>query len=220
MTVQHLNIPEAQLHESKGVSTAAVNKHYVANGTGSGVWQKILPPELNGITTNGTLGQQVESDGAGGFRFNSISHGAIYFNNYTTPFTVDVLVANTYLKAAPTTIALGDSVNITEATTARLTYTGTLTGHFRVLASISLDQTSGADRILAVSIFKNGVLLAQSPVYVTAATGNIRNLSVLSDSINTVTNDYFEVWVKNITGLEDIRVYGMYLTIFSLGNHV
>ena len=67
MTVQHLSIPEAQLHESKGVSTAAVNKHYVANGAGSGTWQKLLPPELNGITTNGTVGQQIESDGAGGF---------------------------------------------------------------------------------------------------------------------------------------------------------
>jgi hypothetical protein len=38
-TVQHSALTDPNLHEPKGVSTAAAGKVYVANGSGSGVWQ-------------------------------------------------------------------------------------------------------------------------------------------------------------------------------------
>ena len=37
-SIQHLNMPEDGLHESKGVSTAAANKVYVTDGAGSGTF--------------------------------------------------------------------------------------------------------------------------------------------------------------------------------------
>lgn len=37
--VQHKDLPNAQLHEPKGVSAASVDTAYVANGAGSGTWQ-------------------------------------------------------------------------------------------------------------------------------------------------------------------------------------
>lgn len=40
MPTQHKNITEADLHEPKGVSTAAVGTFYKANGAGSGTWSK------------------------------------------------------------------------------------------------------------------------------------------------------------------------------------
>lgn len=43
MTIQHRDIPEAQLHEPKGVSTASLGHVYVATGTGTGVWKDIAP---------------------------------------------------------------------------------------------------------------------------------------------------------------------------------
>lgn len=39
MSIQHLNIPDAQIHESKGVATAANKATYVSLGTGTGVWR-------------------------------------------------------------------------------------------------------------------------------------------------------------------------------------
>ena len=39
--IQHANIPDADLHEPKGVVSAASGSTYVANGAGSGAWQKI-----------------------------------------------------------------------------------------------------------------------------------------------------------------------------------
>lgn len=38
MTVQHADIPEAELHESKGASTATAGAIAVADGVGSAVW--------------------------------------------------------------------------------------------------------------------------------------------------------------------------------------
>lgn len=38
MSIQHSAIPDAQLHEPKGVAAAATGKSYIANGSGSGTW--------------------------------------------------------------------------------------------------------------------------------------------------------------------------------------
>lgn len=217
MSIQHAAIPDAQLHEPKGVVSAAANKIYVANGTGSGTWKKIAPTQLEGITTAGTLGQHLESDGVGGFLFNQMAHGAIYFNSYATPSTIDIVTQDIYTKVTPTTTALGDSTDITEATTARLTYTGTVPRHLRVLASLSLDQVSGGTRVVSAAVFKNGVILQQSAIYISTTSSSIINASIIVDTVSTNTNDYFEVYIKNITGVEDIRVYNLYLTAFSLG---
>lgn len=37
--VQHKDLPNAQLHEPKGVNSASVDTAYVANGAGSGTWK-------------------------------------------------------------------------------------------------------------------------------------------------------------------------------------
>jgi hypothetical protein len=42
MTIEHKDIPNANLHEPKGVSTAADNTTYVADGLGSGAWKRNL----------------------------------------------------------------------------------------------------------------------------------------------------------------------------------
>ena len=41
MSIQHKDIPEAQLHEPKGVSLATSGKVYIADGAGSGAWAKL-----------------------------------------------------------------------------------------------------------------------------------------------------------------------------------
>jgi hypothetical protein len=40
-TVQHKDIPNAQLHEPKGVNSASVDTGYVADGSGSGTWKAV-----------------------------------------------------------------------------------------------------------------------------------------------------------------------------------
>lgn len=95
MTIQHNIIADPDIHEPKGVATAASNSLYVANGSGSGVWQTVdtssladgavetakiedlnvtgakvanqtlAPTKLAGITTNGTANQLLRSNADG-----------------------------------------------------------------------------------------------------------------------------------------------------------
>lgn len=58
ITIQHKNIPDAQLHEPKGIATVTVGKIYVSDGAGSGTWvDKSRYGELyiTGGTTSQTL---------------------------------------------------------------------------------------------------------------------------------------------------------------------
>lgn len=48
-TIQHRDIPEAQLHEPKGVSTATLGQAYIATGAATGTW-KDPTPNLKFIT--------------------------------------------------------------------------------------------------------------------------------------------------------------------------
>jgi len=47
MSIQHKNIPDAQLHEPKGINTAAARTTYLANGTGSGTWRKVTDLDID-----------------------------------------------------------------------------------------------------------------------------------------------------------------------------
>lgn len=59
MTVQHKLIPDADLHEPKGVAGATSGTVYKANGSGSGSWEY----PLTGLDTANS-GQVFESDGS------------------------------------------------------------------------------------------------------------------------------------------------------------
>jgi microcystin-dependent protein len=41
MTIEHRDIPNSQLHEPKGISTAAAGTVYTADGNGSGSWEEL-----------------------------------------------------------------------------------------------------------------------------------------------------------------------------------
>lgn len=62
MAIEHALIPDAQLHEPKGVASATAKTMYVANGAGSGTWTfpirrftAALTPSI--VTANTTVEQ-------------------------------------------------------------------------------------------------------------------------------------------------------------------
>jgi hypothetical protein len=67
MTVQHKDLTGNDLHESKGVSSAGAGTMETADGVGGSGWQKLATQSLEGVTSDGTAGQVVSVDGAGGF---------------------------------------------------------------------------------------------------------------------------------------------------------
>lgn len=67
MTIQHKDIPDAEIHEPKGINTAPVSTSYVSTGTGTGSWRKITPSELEGFSANlSQTNQKLVSNGSGG----------------------------------------------------------------------------------------------------------------------------------------------------------
>lgn len=55
MSVQHKEIPDAQLHEPKGVVSAANKSVYVADGSGSGSWRKLKESDLDYSSAAGNI---------------------------------------------------------------------------------------------------------------------------------------------------------------------
>lgn len=212
-TVQHSAITDPNIHEPKGVAAATINKVYVSNGTGSGTWQKLSPPQLAGLTTNGQAGDTLTVDGAGNFVFTGTPHGQVKFYNLNTPYTLTY--PSSFTKLAPTTTAGGIPSNFTESTTARLTYTGTDTVPVSVFYSVSLDQTSGSDRDLILAIYKNGSVVGGHSV-ITTSTG-LKHVMAGTTVTTMATNDYVEVFILNNGGSGNIRLYAMQLNAIFAG---
>jgi hypothetical protein len=213
MTIQHKLIADPDIHEPKGVAAATSNKVYVSSGSGSGTWQKLAPTQLAGLSTSGAAGQIIGVDGAGNFAFNGAPHGSIIFYNIASPYTLTY--PSVFTKIAATTTAGGIPSDFTEATTSRLTYTGTDTVPISITYSISFDQSSGANRDIEFVLYKNGAVSNGYSVS-TTSTGN-KHISSGTHVINMATGDYVELWSKNGGGSGDIRVYAMQINAIFAG---
>lgn len=86
-TKAHKLLTGTDLHESKGVSSAAVNTSYIADGAGSGSWTKIGPSQTDGTVQGGDvfLGVQTASASA-----------TIAFKNGSSNGSTIIVMDNTY----------------------------------------------------------------------------------------------------------------------------
>lgn len=205
MTIEHKDIVDPNIHEPKGINTAASNTFYRANGVGAGTWAKVPTQGLAGISGNGSVNQSLVVDGAGNQKIlNGTAHGSIYFLNIASPSVVTY--PSLYAKINPTTIANGGAIEFTENTTASLVYTGTENRFATVNASASVAQSSGADRDIRIAIYKNGVIVSSSESILTATTTHKRRIATFTD-IPLVTGDVIEAYIKNDGASGDISVF-------------
>jgi hypothetical protein len=212
-TVQHSALTDPNIHEPKNITTAAANEVYVANGAGSGTWKKLSPPQFAGVTTNGQAGDTVTVDGSGNFVLTGTPHGQIHFYDLASPYTLTY--PSSFTKLAPTTTASGIPSNFTEATTARLTYTGTDTVPVSISYSVSLDQASGADRDIIVAVYKNGSV--SNGHSVTTTTSGQKHTMAGVHTVTMATNDYIELYILNNGASGNIRLYAMQLNAIFAG---
>lgn len=90
MTIQHKDITGDNIHEPKGIATAAAKLSYVSNGSGSGTWKRIGTDNLLGLTTDGgVVGRKLITNGSEGFTlaYDNL-YGSMVMTNNTTAFTV------------------------------------------------------------------------------------------------------------------------------------
>ncbi len=99
--VQHKDLPEAQLHEPKGISTAANRQVYVASGSGTGAWAKVKSENLEGLTGDGGVANKViVTNGTGGFAsYTKNAYGVMGItnnsNNFVTTAAADATLQST-----------------------------------------------------------------------------------------------------------------------------
>ena len=204
MTIQHKLITDPDIHEPKGVAAATSNKVYVSTGSGSGTWQKLSPPQLSGLTTNGTAGDTLSVDGSGNFVLSSAAHGHVDFYNLT-PYSL--AYPSTFTKVAPTTTVNGNASQFTESTTARLTYTGTDTAPFLISFSASIDQSTGTNKDISFAIAKNGTVVGGYSL--TSTQSGQKHILTGSFTVSLATNNYVEIFALNSGASGAVNVYAL-----------
>jgi hypothetical protein len=186
MTIQHNTITGSDLHEPKGAAAAAANKVYVANGSASGAWSTL---------TTSTM---------------ALPKGKFWFYNISTPYALAYGAATQ--KVAPTTIASGLGSLVTEATSARLTYTGALTTVVKLDYDVSLGQSAGSNKDLTIAVHKNGAVIAGSEQFISTTSGEI-HVATGSTIVSAATNDYFEIYAFNTDGAGTMNFHKVGLTL-------
>lgn len=109
MAIQHSNIPDAQLHEPKGVASAELNTSYFADGSGSGDWKKVGVETLSGLSGDGGVARlKVVTDGANGFDlYRDYAFGKMHITNNSTPFAVTAAADSTLNTASQYVLLTG-----------------------------------------------------------------------------------------------------------------
>lgn len=164
--VNHNTLTDPYLHEPKGVSTATAGDVYVADGAGSGAWT----PAHNYI------------------------NGYLAFDSATPAYSHSITTSYTALD--PTfTIAVSELWSGTASPNARLIYTGTDTSVAALAFTLNLKNNSGTNRDVEIAFYKNGTIMPNGHIIITAVSGEWRDAN-LNAYTTFATNDYVEVFVK------------------------
>lgn len=94
ITIQHRLIPDAELHEPKGVASAANHTAYVAGGSGTGTWKRIDSTDLLGLAGDGgSTNKYARTNGANGFVLKTDNaFGNMAITNNTNAFALTAAV--------------------------------------------------------------------------------------------------------------------------------
>lgn len=161
------------------INEGATLNNTAFKGTGTrinGSFSKKWEVESSGITT--------EKD--------DVSTGNLYISSSTnTTFSG----TNVPTKVLGTTVA-ASLFRVTSPTNNRLTYDGTKSRRFQVIASLSV-TAQAANKNFSFYIVKNGVVLPESKQSLRLSSGVDRGTATLSCTILLQTNDYVEVWGEN-----------------------
>lgn len=208
MAIQHKNIPEAELHESKGVSTAVLNTAYFANGAGSGSWKKVGAETLNGLSGDGGVARlKVVTDGANGFDlYRDYAFGKMHITNNTTPFALTAAADATlntssqYVlltgSGAPFANGTGDGVTFS---TNRLTvgYAGVYDLNFWACLTGFPSNTAK----VAMKFKINGTTFSDMKVVTKSNSNGDDGILAACDLIQLSANDYIQLYIaSDVTG--------------------
>lgn len=141
-------------------------------------------------------------------------HGQLYIS---TPAATTVSGAGTFVKAAGVTTLESSPYLFDMPADNRLRYTGLVSTHVNVMASLSFSLSTGHRDVISAAIYKNGTLIPGTTITTDSApsAGVQRNMAIFGNT-EMAPNDYLEVWVTDETDTDSITLGKMMLLASSL----
>jgi len=185
--VEHSVLTGSALHEPKGAAGANSGEVYVANGSGSGVWQPIHR-HLSAATA-----------------FNASSPYA---------YSLDTDIAEKFLSPSISSSTVSGFTVVTSPNL-RFKYNDatSLTGLINV--TMSSNQSTGPSHEIEWALFKNGVEIVGSRAIRTIATGTWGSISV-TGLTSLAQNVYIEIKTKASADNVEVNYANIYVSIIGM----
>jgi len=206
MTVQHRLIPEAQLHEPKGISTAVINKVYKSNGAGSGTWDDVDSSMLQGLSGDGGVaGKRPITNGTNGFSLiTDAAYGAQVITNNSVAFPLVAVADTTFNTPSQYTLLTGvgapwlsENMHNIAFSTDRLTVS--VTGVYMIHLWMNIAQFTGNTAKVSIRYRINGAAYSsRKPTIKSAIAADISQLSGFG-LISLTAGDYIQLYAASDT---------------------
>jgi hypothetical protein len=163
----------------------------------------------NGTRVNGIFSGKWEVEGAGiNTEKDATATGNIYLTGVAT---TNFSGANVPVKVASTTMA-AELFRVTAPADNRLTYTGSKSRRFSIIASMSVTAQS-ANKYFSFYVYKNGVLVPGSEQALRLSSGVDKGSLTISCTLQMDTNDYIEIWAANTSDATSLTIETLNLSI-------
>lgn len=221
MTISHKLLPDNQLHEPKGVASAAVNTVYSANGAGSGTWKKVGSTGLQGLSGDaGVADKFLLTDGANGFVLKpQYSRGQMSFWNNGNAFAMTAVADTTLTTGSQYSLLTGTGAPFVSQNLKGVTFlTDKLTvvesGVYEVNLWATLVTFPSNTAKVAFRYRVNGTTISDQKVMTKSnAAGDAKNVSAGS-FVTLTAGDYLQIMVaSDATGNLVISDMSFYLNL-------
>ncbi len=208
MAIQHKNIPDAELHEPKGVSSAASNTGYFANGTGSGSWKKVGSETLKGLSGDGgNANRRILTTGDNGFKLVVDSaYANMQIVNNSVPFPVTAAADATLNTGSQYSLLTGPGAPFASTISSGVTFsTDKLTvvtpGVYELSCWTNLSLFPSNTAKVALKFRINGSAFSPLKVITKSNSNGDFGELVAFDLVQFAANDYVQLYVaSDITG--------------------
>lgn len=208
MAIQHSNIPDAQLHEPKGVVSAALNSAYFADGSGSGDWKKVGVETLSGLSGDGSVARlKVVTDGANGFDlYRDYAFGKMHITNNSTPFALTAVADTTLNTSSQYTLLTGSGAPFANGLEDGVTFsvnklTANHAGVYDLNFWACLTGFPSNTARIGMKFRINGATFSDMKVVTKSNSNGDDGLLAANDFITLSANDYIQLYIaSDVTG--------------------
>lgn len=197
MAIEHASISDPEIHEPKGVSTAAANTAYLADGAGSGVWRQITYSDIANV----------------------FSYGSMVITNNATNFPLTAVADTTFGTPSQYSVMTGVGAPFSSENLYNLTFdTDKLvvpyTGIYKVDVYMNISAYPGTNAKVSMRHLLNGTTYSsRAPIVKASGTGAAGQLTGFGLVSMTAGDSLQIALASDTTGNLLIRDFNMTLTL-------